>query len=442
MKIARINFLCFCLLVAMTACISLFQTTAAAGQEKGDTQQVDLEYCLKTARANNPRLNAMRYRALSAKDAVSEARAKFFPSIDAFSTYDRNYLEDVGEYDSYSSGFTLTQPIFRGGKLWQNYQEAKREWEATREEYITTLIDVIRDVSVNYFKTLEQKHLIKVNEDNLKSAGYHLDLTRARFSVGLTNRADVLKAEVEKAQAEVNLIKVRNEYLQAMARLNKSMGVAVVRKFELVDTYDNLLDPSKLNLLQALDEAAKNRPEMKRIRARIEKQKAAIKLAQGDFWPQVNARGSYGWKGEKFNEQKHNWDVGVTLDMSLFSGLGTVASVSGARRILLELEHQKLDISDQIELEVYSALLNLKASYAEINATRKLVLSAEENLRVIEGLYREGLSNFIDVVDAQSSLTGAKTQYIQAIYNHHVNETEYARAVGNEIDSNDMAAGY
>ncbi len=426
-------------IVITALCVLFFQRTPVHAGEKDNPEKIDLKYCLATARENNPGLNSARYRMLSARDAVSEARAKFFPSVGAFSSYDRNYLEGAGEFDSYSSGFTFSQPIFRGGRIWQNYREAVKEWEASREEYFTTLIDVIRDVSTNYFKTLEQKHLIKVNEDNLKSARYHLDLTRARFSVGLTNKADVLKAEVEKAQAEVDLIKVRNKYLQAMARLNKSMGVAVVRKFNLADTYNSLINPSKLNLMHALEEAVQNRPEMKQIKAQIEKQKAAIKLAQGDFWPQVNASGSYGWKGEKFNHQKENWDIGVNMDISLFSGLGTVASVSGARKTLLELEHRKLDLSDQIELEVYSSLLNLKASYAEIDATKELVLSAEENLRVIEGLYKQGLANFIDVIDAQASLTSARTQYIQAIYNHHINETDYRRAVGSEVDFGDGA---
>ncbi len=403
-------------------------------KDKNTNQKIDLNYCLKTARDNNPRLNAARYRMQSAKDAIAEARAEFLPSVHAFSSYDRNYFEGAGEYDSYSSGFSFTQPIFRGGKIWQNYQEAKREYEAARQAYFTVLIDVIQDVSTSYFSTLEQKHLITVNEENLKSAKYHLELTKARFKVGLTNKADVLKARVEKAQAEVDLIKVKNEFLQAMARLNKSMGVAVVRKFNLADTYNNLLDPGKLNLIKALDEAKASRPEMKQINAQIKKQQAAIKLAQSDFWPQVNARGNYEWSGREFNSQKRSWDVGVNLDISLFSGFGTVASVSKARKVLLELEHQRLDLSDQIDLEVYSALLNLKASYAEIDATRQLVLSAEENLRVIEGLYKEGLANFIDVIDAQSSLTSARTQHIQAIYKHHINETNYRRAVGSEAD--------
>jgi len=434
MKLGSKTYQTAILLVAIICAVIFGPSCLCADTKKADKKQIDLQYCLETARANNPQLNAARYRMLSARDAVAEARAKFFPSVGAFTSYDRNYYEDTGEYDSYSSGFTFTQPIFQGGKIWQNYQEAKRELEATKEEYLTVLINVVQDVSNNYFKTLEQKHLIRVNEDNLKSARYHLELTKARFGVGLTNKADVLKAEVEKAQAEVDLIKVRNEYLQAMARLNKSMGVAVVRKFDLLDTYDDIIDPGKLNLVSAFDEAATNRPEMKQIIAKIEKQKAAIKFAQGDFWPQVNARGNYEWRGSEFNNQKRSWDVGVSLDISLFSGFGTVASVSKARKILLELEHQKLDISDQIELEVYSALLNLKASYAEIGATRQLVLSAEENLRVIEGLYKQGLANFIDVIDAQSSLTSARTQYIQAIYNHHINETDYRRAIGAEVD--------
>ncbi len=421
-------------LAVFTWGLTLWVTSASASGKKRSLQEVDLNYCLETARTNNPKLNSAKYRMLSAKDAISEARARFFPSVGAFSSYDRNYYEDTGEYDSYSSGFSFTQPIFRGGKLWQNYQQAKREWEASRQEYLAVLLDVIQEVSTNYFRTLEQKHLIKVNEENLKSATYHLDLTRARFKVGLTNKADVLKAQVEKAQAEVDLIKVRNAYLQSMARLNKAMGVAVVRKFNLVDTYDNLLDPSRINLVDAFDEAAKNRPEMKQIKAQIEKQKAAIKMAQGDFLPEVNGRGNYGWKGDKFDSQNKNWDVGVSLDISLFNGFGTVASVAKARKLLLDLEQQKLDISDQIELQVYSALLNLKASYAEIDATKQLVISSKENLRVIEGLYKEGLSNFIDVIDAQSSLTSAKTQYVQAIYNHHINETDYRRAIGAEID--------
>ena len=83
---------------------------------------------------------------------------------------------------------------------------------------------------------------------------------------------------------------------------------------------------------------------------------------------------------------------------------------------------------------MYSSLLNLKESFEEVSATRSLMASALENLNVIEGLYKQGLANFIDVIDAQASLTSARTQNIQAIYNHHINTTNFWRATGQDLE--------
>jgi len=190
-------------------------------------------------------------------------------------------------------------------------------------------------------------------------------------------------------------------------------------------------------LQECLKTALDQRPEIKASALRVEQARKAVDLDKSDYYPSVNLVGSYGRfgdtadvQGSRYQDQE-NWSVMARADWKFWEWGRTRHKVDAGR----SRENQALDAltnaKDQVSLEVKSAYLLMREAEKRVFVAKKAIEQAEENFRLNEERYKEQVATSTDVLDAQTLLTRAKSDYFNALSDYHIALTRLERSMGN-----------
>jgi outer membrane protein TolC len=291
----------------------------------------------------------------------------------------------------------------------------------------TAVQTVVINVQQAYFSLQQAQRLVKVNEEALTQFKQHLDLAKGRFEAGVAAKVDVTTAGVDLSNARLNLITAKNNALIARVTLNNAMGIQTTNPYRV-------LDPSRgeayqITLDEAVARAMQLRPEMISQRAQERAAEAAIKAAQGNFFPTVTSSASYSYSATDF-PLVYNWNFAGTVNIPIFSGFLTQQQVAQARANLLMTKANGDVLRQNILLEVSQALLNLEAASERLEVTKITVTQARERLDLVEGRYKAGLSNAVEVTDAEVVLVTAQVNDVVAMSNYQSVKAALDKAMG------------
>jgi outer membrane protein TolC len=319
----------------------------------------------------------------------------------------------------------VRQVLYAGGQVRAALKIAKFTEDSSYYQLRDTIDQVISNTRVQFYDVLLTRALIKVQEESVQLLGDQLKDQQNRFEAGTVPRFNVLRAEVELANQQPELIKARNNYLIAQLRLAKTLnldpGAAGKPSFNCVGEFDVAERP--LGLQNAIQTALERRAFLKVQRQQILIAKEQIKVELAGYKPRLDANAGYEWRNSRFSDQLDDtvdgWFYGITGTWNIFDGLETYGRVKQARAIL---ESSKINYDDavhQVELEVQQTYSNLRAAREVIRSQQKNVEQALEALRLANERFSAGAGTQLDVLDARTSLTQARTTEIQsrAAYN-------------------------
>jgi outer membrane protein TolC len=281
-----------------------------------------------------------------------------------------------------------------------------------------------------YYELLAARSSMKVAEEAVKQAQSHLELAEARHASGVVARSDVLKAETEKAAADLELVRARSAVQIARGRLSSAMGLSVSESFEIAAPPKQTNEQKLSDIHGFFDEAAKNRPELQSALAQIEAKRADVTAAQARYWPVLTSNASYGWQDREPEDDREAWAVGVGMSVPIFSGFERAYQVRTAKYDLDKAISDQAELLRGVELEVWTAYSRVVEADEAIDAAEKLVASAEDSARAAEAEYRTGAGSIIELIDAQTARTAANTRTVQADLDWHVARARLRRAIG------------
>lgn len=319
----------------------------------------------------------------------------------------------------------VKQVIYAGGQVRAALNIAKFTEDSSYYQLRDTIDQVVSTTRVQFYDVLLTRALIKVQEESVQLLGDQLKDQQNRFEAGTVPRFNVLRAEVALANQQPELIKARNNYLIAQLRLAKTLnldpGPQGKPTFNCVGEFDIAERP--LGLQNAIQTALERRAFLKVQRQQILIAKEQIKVELAGYKPRVDANAGYEWRNSRFSDQLDDtvdgWFYGITGSWNIFDGLETYGRVKQARSLL---ESSKINYDDavhQVELEVQQSYSNLRAAREVIRSQQKNVEQALEALRLANERFSAGAGTQLDVLDARTSLTQARTTEIQsrAAYN-------------------------
>ena len=392
--------------------------------------------CIRTALERNPRTQGSWQSARSAAARVGEQRAAYLPSVDVNAQMARGKSvaldsdEEKDTLNSYAAGIDVSYLLFDGGARRARVGGAEAALLEADFRHNTTLQDVALTVEESYYELLGTQWLLKVAQDTVKRTQYQLDLARARHEAGVVTRADVLRAETQRGDAELLLVQARNAVQITHGRLARAMGVPVYRAFEVAELPADMQKDELPRIEQLLDEAARQRPELRGALARIEANRAEVAAGRAAYWPTLSAGLSAGRKDTTFVPERDEWSVGLSLNFPIFEGFERGYRVQRAQADLASAMADHADLLKGIELEVWTAYWRLVESAEAVEAAAKLTASASESARMAEGEYKSGIVSVIGLIDAQTAQTEAERRLVQSRLDWYTAKAQFERAVG------------
>jgi len=377
---------------------------------------------IRIALERNPRTRVSWRESLSAAARVGEASSAYWPDVEISSGAMRAdpaaagnaKAQGQGPVSTYNANLGVHYLLFDAGVRSNQVQGARADLLAANFRHNATMQDVAFHVEETYYDLLTSGWLVKVSEDSLKQAERHRQLAAARQAAGVAIRSDVLKAETEKAQAALALVQARSAERIARGQLADAMGIVVSQDFNIADVSYDLHKQEVADIDRLFQEAVDLRPDLSASLASIETQKAQVRTERSRYWPALTADASYGWRDDIFMPEKDEWSIGVLLHWPLFTGFEREYRIERAKSDLARAQAEYEKALHGVDLEVWTAYVNVLEADEAIGAAETLVKSAEENALAAEAEYKNGTGTIIDLIDAQNSLTSARARLIQA----------------------------
>lgn len=431
--------------LALTAALSVLcsQSVFAA------TLELDLEETIQRALLTNPSVKIAESQRKEAKADYSAAKSARGISISlnhdsgrgGYADNRRYVITDnmgrqIPRYDksignSHSNSITASLPLFTGGELQGQIGQAKANYRSMLSAEEQAYNEMKETATTGYFNMLNAGNMKALRQESVDRLQAHLDNVVAQYNVGIVARADVLRSEVELANAQQNYITASNEYDVAEATLNNIIGTPLNTTLKLKDSLQYV--PYDNDMAYCLAYSEQHRPELKQAEYGVDAAEAALVVARSGHMPKIYANASDNWGGNGSNwpgDDDENWSVGVTASINVFDSGVTWSKIHAAQEALVQAKESQRQIKDAVELEVRTDYLSMREAEKRITTAQVAVASAEEDYHIAVVRYQAGVGTNIDVMDAQEALTQAKTNYYQALYNYNTSKAALNTSMG------------
>lgn len=410
-----------------------------------DGHVLTLEECVKTALANNPRLQQAVSGVDLKKAGIGVSRSDYLPQITTSGKYshDRSSKLTLGasglggagialakKYNTLSEESSLDQLIWDFGKTLNAIKLSQEDLTTAQCAFLETQEDVTLRAEKGYFNALKAQLLLYVAEENLRQLKVHLERTKGFYEVGFKQGYDVTKAELNLAYAALDLAAAKKDYGLTISELNNIMGKTDSSDYRVAGEED--FNPVNVSLGEAIKTALANRVEMSSRRSEIRARQIELEIKKKSDWPTVSAGAAHKVSDTdvKGAGNVRNWNAGAAIRWPWFDGLRTRSEVKEAEARLTAAQSKIQEETLNIILEVREAVLNLGEAEERINAAAVLRKETLENLDVTNARYEEGLGSIIEVTDAEVSFISAKRTYAAAVTDYLICLSNYKKSTG------------
>ncbi|MBU2499263.1 MAG: TolC family protein [Proteobacteria bacterium] len=416
------------------------------GMTAAEEQKViyTLEKSIGEAMSKSWRLRTKQEKIDQANFLRDQAKTEFLPKLGMSYGYTRQSEErktsfmgaqvPVSPKDNFQWRGSLTQPVFTGFALTSSYRLAELGIDLSETNLELEKLDLAARVKEAYFNILVADKAVEVAQKEVESLTSNVKVARSFFNVGMIPINDLLKAEVELANAEQNLVKAKNAAMLSRSAFN----TILVRPIDEPVALEDILTyrPEKGDYESYLKTAFDARPEIKVLDINILQADQQIRLAKSKRYPEIALTYDYIKEGDTLDvsgspyHDANRWETMAVLSWTFWEWGKTNYSVSEKESAKKELMQTKSSLEDSIRLEIKDALLALELAEKNIPTTGKAVEQAEENLRVNEERYKAQVTTITEVLDAQALLTRARVTYYSALYDHNLAKARLERAIG------------
>jgi len=340
----------------------------------------------------------------------------------------------------WSATLRLVQSIYEGGRIKSGLRASRFVRQQALFQHQAVIADALLTVRTAYYDVLLARQQINVQEASLALLEKELRDNQKRFEAGTVPQFNVLRAEVELASARPRLIRARNSHRIAKNNLLHQLGYEIPTNvwenipFELSDRLE--AEPADIELSPALAQAVALRPELEALRVTERLRREDVIAARAGYKPSVQILGGYGSRSAQFGDdlsrEISGWHAGAQVNWDIFDGALTKGKVQQARALHERTRTEVEDTTRQIELEVRTAYSTFVEAREVLESQRKVQEQAEESLRLANSRADAGTGTQLDVLNAQTSLTEARTTQIQAVRDYLVARARLIRAMGSE----------
>jgi outer membrane protein TolC len=284
-------------------------------------------------------------------------------------------------------------------------------------------------VAASYLLVISAESRVEAATAELNTAAALYQLAEDRESAGLTPNVDTLRARVELQVRRQNLIEANNNLAKQRITLLRVLGLPVHQPIKLVSRvpYKPL---AKVSEEEALQRALATRPDYLAAEQQVKAAELRKKAAEAERLPTFGVSGDYGVLGTHPDNVFPTWTVNAGVKIPIFEGGRIEADIRQAESVLQQRKAQREDMRGRIEQDVADAILDVGAAGEQVEVARATLDYAQQTLTQSQDRFSSGVTNNIEVIQAQEALATANQQYIGSLYAHNIAKVLLARAIG------------
>jgi len=338
----------------------------------------------------------------------------------------------VGPIGVFQTGVNLSQSLFDYHLIERNRGASSNE-KAAHYSLKNARELVVLAVANAYLQTLAGAARVDTALADVQTAQALYDKAVDQQNAGVSPAIDTLRARVELQARQQRLIVAQNDYAIEKLTLARVIGLPTGQEFKVTTAapYEPL---AAAGVEEDLRRAYLSRPDYLAAAQQVRASEEYRRAASAENYPSLNAAGDYGAAGIRPGSSHGVFQLGATLSIPILAGGRIHGDILQAEAAVRQSRQQLENLRGQIDYEVRTAVLDLNAAADQVEVARSQVDLANQTLVQARDRFTAGVTDNLEVVQAQESVASANESYISSLYAHNIAKVQLAQAVGSAED--------
>jgi outer membrane protein TolC len=386
---------------------------------------------------------------LLSSDTTAEARALRMQSLSRLlPNINGSFAEELERINLKSFGFKFPgfpssvgpfgNTVVQATGVWEplnassidSYRAAGQSVKAAEFNYQDARDTVVLTVGANYLLVIAQESRVEAIQAEVKTAEALYQLAKDQETAGLAPNIDTLRARVQLQAQQQALIQADNDLEKQRIALARVIGLPIQQKYRLVNRVPYAAVPD-ISTQGAFDLALQTRPDYKAALSQVRAAELRKSAAWKGYLPSVGFSGTYGVLGYTPDSMAPNYSAAASLNIPIFQGGRVQADVKEAEVALKTRQQQADSLKGRIEQEVEDSILDLRAAARQVEVAKIGLDLAQQTVDQSQDRFAAGVTNNVEVVQAQQQLAAANDLYISSLFAHNIAKVLLARSIGN-----------
>jgi outer membrane protein TolC len=323
---------------------------------------------------------------------------------------------------------SLTQSLYNSSL--RNQYQAQKSAEASSRLSIEDAKDVVVfAVGTAYWQAVASAARVETAKAQLASAQELDRQTANQVQSEVSPEIDSLRAQVQRQSAEQRLTNAVNQWEKDKLTLARITGLPMEQKFSLTETGD-YRSLAGITLASATEEAFHSRADLASAEAGVQAAEFTLRAQRAQRLPVLSLSADYGGAGLNVGSFNQVYTVAGSVSVPFYTGGRIRADIQQAQADLERRQAQYADLKGRVTYDVRAAWLDLQASDSSVRVAQRNQALAARALTEAQDRYTNGVTNYLEVVQAQETTVAANENYIQSLYSFNVSKLALARAMG------------
>ena len=321
-------------------------------------------------------------------------------------------------YGYFSSAISMSWEVDVFGKIFKRAQAQKRAFQATEEEYRATMVTLCAEVASAYFSLRQSQAEMRVLRDNAQSQKEIMDIVEARYETGFASKLDVAQARSVYYSTLASIPSMQSsieQYINALTILLALFPGSINERLEVPKPLPDFVEAVAVGVPANL---LRRRPDVRAAELSVEQKAALLGATKRDWLPAFYLNGTVGYSANNIDKlirsRSMQWEIAPTMTWNIFSGGNRINATIEAKA---ELEQSIIMFNSTMLTavqEVSNAMSLYRNSILSIETLKETVRQGEETLELSLELYKQGLTQFQSVLDAQRSLLSYQDNLVRS----------------------------
>lgn len=391
-----------------------------------DFNDPTLDTLISLATNNNFNLATAARRLEIARNNISLARAAYYPTIGLNASFTRERVSGVSgntpgqaavnQYATLELNASWEIDLF--GKITSKVKSQKALYTASKAEYAAAMVSLCSELAKDYIQLRVWQAQLNIAREHINAQRRIVDITTARLEAGIGSMLDVSQAKTVLYSTEATIPPLENSIRTMINSIALLTGLYADQLPVNVAQSSPLPDWHRIVSAGIPAQLLRRRPDIVEAEAQLASDAAQLGVAKKEFLPTLTIEGTIGTQahraGDLFTGSSFTYSVTPMMSWTIFSGLSRQYNIANARRqIEIDIDNYNLTVMNAVN-ETDNAMTSYLAALRHIDCLTSVVNQSDKAFELSVDLYKQGLTAFSNVSDAQMSLIESQSAVISA----------------------------